>query len=356
MYTIFSELYDKKGIYRKKYLENLINRFTNASLGVEDIEGDLADTIQAMNIYQQTQALEYALSVSADEQLTINNIKQIEELLTGGEINNFRRTQAQVIGSKVERTKAQYIYMELYNLFDNYYNIWNDLDPFLREAYFHIRFLHIHPFEDGNGRTARILLVRNLCANNQVPCVITKEVKQEYCNYIENNDAAGLAKFFKTIATKELNIMTNIYRNLNEKGLIEDSLMTEEQERKYHELSAESFDAIKGKEEDYPLRNVNNLVKLFKYSASEDDKLKVTGLGRYEHFLDEKSGDVAIYSEENRVMSIGLKGDSRYFRIIQKINELCFEIDKHDVPVQEFEYELQHPVKDEENKKMIKRK
>lgn len=154
---MFDELYDNKNIFRKKYMENLINRFTNASLGVEGVNGDLADTMQAMNIYQQTQALEYALSIKKDERLNVNDIKTIEDLLTGGEINNFRTTQAIVYGSNIPRSKATNIYMDLYVLFDNYYNVWKDLDPFLREAYFHIRFLHIHPFEDGNGRTARVL-------------------------------------------------------------------------------------------------------------------------------------------------------------------------------------------------------
>ena len=59
--------------------------------------------------------------------------------------------------------------MEMYQLFDNYYNIWNELDPYLREAMFHIKFLQIHPFEDGNGRTARIILIRNLCADSSEP-------------------------------------------------------------------------------------------------------------------------------------------------------------------------------------------
>lgn len=42
------------------------------------------------------------------------------------------------------------IYPYLYSLIDNYYNVWNLLDPFLREAMFHINFMRIHPFEDEN--------------------------------------------------------------------------------------------------------------------------------------------------------------------------------------------------------------
>lgn len=339
---MFDELYDKKSVFRKKYMENLINRFTNASLGVEGVNGDLTDTMQAINIYQQTQALEYAFSIKVDENININNIKEIENILTGGEISNFRTTRADVYGSKVPRSKPAYIYMDLYTLFDNYYNIWKDLDPFLREAYFHIRFLHIHPFEDGNGRAARILLIRNLCANKQVPCVITKETKSEYCSYIENNDAEGLATFFKKISDKELNTILNLYKILDSKGLIKENKMTKKQEKEYNKLIGQKNSE---NEKNFPLRNVENLISLFKHSQlpkETSDELQKIGLCRFERILDDNSGDVAIYYEDNRVMSISVKDDLRYFKIIQKVDKLYFEIDGIEVLPQEFEYELNH--------------
>ncbi len=342
---MFSELYDKKSIFRKKYLENLINRFTNASLGVEGVEGNLADTIQAMNIYQQTQALEYAFSLKKNEKLTINDIKQIEDLLTGGEVTDFRKTRAEVVGSNVRRSKPQFIYMDMYTLFDNYYNVWKDLDPFLREAYFHIRFLHIHPFEDGNGRTARILLIRNLCASKEVPCVITKEVKTEYCSYIENNDAEGLAKFFKQIADKELNTILNLYRNLDSKGLIKENRLSVEQEEEYNRIIGLQNNPSPEKETEYPLRNLDNLIKLFKRNSLSDSvegPLHMTGLYRYEQYLDEKSGDRAVYVEDNKFMTISINNDPRFFKIDQQVNNLRFTIDGEVKLPQEFEYELKH--------------
>lgn len=227
------ELYNQKCLFRQIYLSNLINRFTNASLSVEGVERSLSDPYQAMQIYYQSKALEYVFDLPQNEQLTLGNIKEIEKIITNEELQNFRTTQAEVYGSSIPRTKPQNIYMSLYQLFDNYYNIWCDLDPFYKEALFHIRFLHIHPFEDGNGRTARILLIRNLCANNQIPCVITKETKSEYCQYIENNDPEGLANFLRRLSEKELEIMLNIYNDLNQKGLIESNNMTEAQQIEY---------------------------------------------------------------------------------------------------------------------------
>ena len=65
--------------------------------------------------------------------------------------------------------------------YNNFIPYTNEVDEvFLKEAQNHIRLLHIHPFQDGNGRISRIILIRNLLFQNRVPCVITKELKSEY--------------------------------------------------------------------------------------------------------------------------------------------------------------------------------
>lgn len=352
---MFTELYDRNNNFRKKYMENLVNRFTNASLGVEGVEGDLADTMQAMNIYQQTQAMDYAFSIPKDEMLNVGIIKELEKIVTGEEYENFRTTQAEVNGSNVRRTKANMIYMEMYTLLDNYYNIWKDLDPFLREAYFHIRFLHIHPFQDGNGRTARVLLIRNLCASGEVPCVITKEVKDEYCSYIENNDAEGLANFFRKISKKEFNTIMNLYKRLDSMGLIKENNMTKKQLKTYNSLVQNSMIETPSNDTEYPLRKLENLVELFKYnnvSNGDRQKININGICNINQIKDNNSNDVAVYYEDTRLMSIYLEDDERIFKIRQQLDDLVYTIEdpnaenleekNRKVLPGEFEYELSH--------------
>ena len=60
---------------------------------------------------------------------------------------------------------------------------------------------------------------------NKVPCVITSEDKKEYCEYIENNDVIGLAKFFQRLSEKELQTILYLYNELNDKGLIKENIM-----------------------------------------------------------------------------------------------------------------------------------
>lgn len=312
------ELYNHNSLFRKKYFENLSNRFIHASLAIEDMYGNLNDTSQALKLYFQSQALEYAFDIDTKEKLTINNIKEIERILTNEQ-------------------------------YDNYYNIWNELDPYLREAMFHIKFLQIHPFEDGNGRTARIILIRNLCANNDIPCVITKEVKKEYYSYIENYDPDGLAIFLKKLADKELDTMTSIYNVLNDKGMIWSNNMTDEQLKRYAELK--DGKVLENKKQlptlNYPLRNLKGLLELFEHgvNTANNPELNSTRIHRILQVCDSESGDQVLYYLDSETMVVNIKGNENIFKMKAADRNINFLINGQKVLADEFEFELNNKPK-----------
>lgn len=79
----------------------------------------------------------------------------------------------------------------------------DDADPYLREARFHIRFERIHPFEDGNGRTGRILANRGLLGAGLAPVVVPFERRAEYLSTLADGDAEKLADLFRELSRKE---------------------------------------------------------------------------------------------------------------------------------------------------------
>jgi len=67
---------------------------------------------------------------------------------------------------------------------------WNKYHPLIQAALLHGEFVKIHPFVNGNGRTARLLLNLVLMNNGYTPIVIKKE---DRLNYYEALDKAHTA-------------------------------------------------------------------------------------------------------------------------------------------------------------------
>lgn len=247
---MFLEL-DSQNEFKKRYFEMLKYRLAYGSLELEGITGNLATARHSMKIFNQLDAINYMFeNTDCNKPFShfefTNILCQVLQRVSGGEESDFRTTAAMVNGSKVERTKPTMIRNDLWYLIDDYnYRMnlykqkkdYDEMDIFKLEAEFHIRLLHIHPFNDGNGRTARIFLTYNLCRNNIAPCIITKETKKEYCDYIENGDIEGLAGLFKKLSDLEFSNMLALYSDLDKKGLIETNKMTDAQEFEYNKIS-----------------------------------------------------------------------------------------------------------------------
>lgn len=80
-----------------------------------------------------------------------------------------------------------------------WYNSCNDI-PLITLAEFHARFEFIHPFQDGNGRTGRIILFRECLKNGIVPFIIKNENRMEYITRLHdaqiNREYKVLSEFF----------------------------------------------------------------------------------------------------------------------------------------------------------------
>lgn len=75
-----------------------------------------------------------------------------------------------------------------------------DFNPILLAAEFHYKFIRIHPFDDGNGRIARILMNFILMQYGFPPVVIKTEDKQNYIFSLQQADAGIYEPFFEYIA------------------------------------------------------------------------------------------------------------------------------------------------------------
>lgn len=72
-----------------------------------------------------------------------------------------------------------------------WYNEGNELNPIIKAAILHCEFIAIHPFFDGNGRTARLLVNYELAKNNLPTIVIKAGNKNAYLAALEKGITTG---------------------------------------------------------------------------------------------------------------------------------------------------------------------
>ena len=85
----------------------------------------------------------------------------------------------------------------------NWYRMKNDspdVNPLILSAEFHYRFIRIHPFDDGNGRTARILMNFILMQFGYPPVIIKTEDKDNYFFALRQADTGSIEPFVNYIA------------------------------------------------------------------------------------------------------------------------------------------------------------
>jgi len=76
----------------------------------------------------------------------------------------------------------------------------SNVNPILLAAEFHYKFIRIHPFDDGNGRTARILMNFILMKYNFPPVIIKTEEKNQYFAALQLADSGIIEAFINYIA------------------------------------------------------------------------------------------------------------------------------------------------------------
>lgn len=205
----------------KQYLEDLITRSTYHSNAIEGSTLTYAETYAILyndnsfkirgkeprEIYEainHKKALELVFSnLQNNEEFDERLIKKINETINKDikDTEGYRTVQVFIQGSEHIPPEPE----KVPNLMMYYvYNYNHDTqDVFTKIARYHIEFEKIHPFEDGNGRTGRLLLNYELLKNNLSPIVIDKDNRVKYFELLRNNDETSLAKWLKDLSNIE---------------------------------------------------------------------------------------------------------------------------------------------------------
>ncbi len=109
----------------------------------------------------------------------------------------YKTHQNRIAGSNFETTPPMLVIADMRNYFKEYSKLKRELHPLELAAWLHWKIVRIHPFQDGNGRTARIVMNYILHKNGYAMIDIKTKEKQQYFNALEkchyNNNARTLA-------------------------------------------------------------------------------------------------------------------------------------------------------------------
>lgn len=75
-----------------------------------------------------------------------------------------------------------------------------NMHPVRYAALAHYKLVDIHPFEDGNGRTSRLLMNLILIRAGYPPVIILKEHRQQYYDYLKIANKGDVRPFVRFIA------------------------------------------------------------------------------------------------------------------------------------------------------------
>lgn len=209
---IFEKLIEDK-YFRDDYLLAYMDRFVYTATDLEkqlDYERRKNAIECLINAFIELNKYDGSM-LSAYDLVKIGDIVNKDEGISG-----FRRINVSAGRyAKWVPVYSQKIIYELYNLLNNYYKVWIDRDVYEKEAAFHIYFMRIHPFEDGNKRTAKIILNYNLIKQNYPPVIISESETQIYYEFINNEDVIGFANYLREKSMNELNTMMSYYKVSN---------------------------------------------------------------------------------------------------------------------------------------------
>jgi len=217
--------------FTKKQIKDILDRFTvNFTYESNAIEGNsltLKDVILILgeNIVPKDKDLREVYETrntrEAHELLFNNKIKinmrdiiKLQEVIvkdTGVSIS-FKKLPNYITMRNLKTTPPEKVEKEMNKLLGWYEENKNKIHPLRLASEFHARFEAIHPFEDGNGRTGRVLLNAILLEYGYPPLIIRKTARVAYFSSLEAFDKGYKGKLERFLLDKIKKTFDNFFK------------------------------------------------------------------------------------------------------------------------------------------------
>jgi len=141
--------------------------------------------------------------LSKDFLFNLIHIKKLYHILTKGLLQEtgepyprgFKKVP-NIAGINSQTTPPERVEQEIQMLLQNY-KAQKKTKFSLQAAFdFHLRYEQIHPFENGNGRTGRLVMNKILMQYDMVPMIVFTENKESYSNAIDSCSSERKKKYY----------------------------------------------------------------------------------------------------------------------------------------------------------------
>ena len=206
-----------------EYINDLLVRAAHHSTAIEGNTLTLGDTISILihnyipkgmseREYYEVKNYRKAFNtlLEADRKITTELIKKYNKYIMENlhDLNGkFKTTQNLILGVEFEPTKPYLVPFEIEDWCNNLsYRLENaktneEKVEIIMDQ--HIKFEKIHPFNDGNGRTGRLLIIHSCLKEGLEPIIIPKEEKGKYINLLASENLKELTKWALLLQEKE---------------------------------------------------------------------------------------------------------------------------------------------------------
>ena len=161
--------------------------FDTNTLGITTENTSVDDIMETVNHFR---CIDYVIDHAMDK-ITEAHIKQLHAILKTNTsdsqkpwfaVGDYKRLANEVGGE--ETVSPEDVHKRMKKLVSEYNAIRKvEFDDILN---FHVQFERIHPFQDGNGRVGRLLLLWQCLQSTHVPFVITEDLRLFYYRGIQN--------------------------------------------------------------------------------------------------------------------------------------------------------------------------
>lgn len=175
--------------YNSNAIEGNTLTISETKVVLEGITIGGKSVVEHLEAINHREAILFIENLVIDEGLTEWNLKSIHSIILK-EIDNknagkYRNENVVISGAKHIPPKHFDLDYLMQKLINEYNYDWKDFHPVVRAVLLHGEFVKIHPFIDGNGRTARLLLNFELMRNGYTPIIIKNEQRASYYDALD---------------------------------------------------------------------------------------------------------------------------------------------------------------------------